>query len=88
MQKYLSWHQKAYLSSNSAGEPPHGFIRGVVFATTPHLKGKCHSISFNLQWNKKRTLGSQFANNLCVVLLVKIYIFFFYLDQVFRPSRP
>lgn len=78
---------KAYLSSNSTGKPPHGFIRGVVFATTSHLKGKCHSISFNLQWNAERTLGSQFANNLCVVLLVKIF-FLFYLDQVFRPSRP
>lgn len=38
-----------YLSSDSAGEAPHGFIGGVVFTSTPHLKGKRHSVSFNLK---------------------------------------
>lgn len=42
-----------YLSSDSAGEPPHGFIGGVVFTSTPHLKGKRHSVSFNLKRDTK-----------------------------------
>lgn len=58
---------KAYLSSDGAGEAPHGLIGGVVLATAPHLKGKGHSVSFNLQQDAEGTLGCGVT---CVVVVL------------------
>lgn len=59
MQQYFALNAKYgylststfYLSSDGAGEPPHGFIGSVVFTSASHLKGKRHSVSFNLKHN-------------------------------------
>lgn len=59
-----------YLSSNSAREPPHGFIRGVVLTSTPHLKGKCHSVSFNLQQGTEKKV----ALHTCMCNVFTVYV--------------
>lgn len=52
-------HLNCYLSSDSAGEPPHGFIRGIMFTSTSHLKRKCHCVSFNLKQNTEQNVALQ-----------------------------
>lgn len=54
------WYESAgaatfYLSSDSAGEPPHGFVRSVVLTPTPHLKWKRHCVSFHLKQDTDKT---------------------------------
>lgn len=68
-----------YLSSDSAGEPPHGFIGGVVFTSTPHLKGKRHSVSFNLQQ------GTGEKRELSTPVCAKCSLFLFVQNNLFLP---
>ena len=82
-------HAKAptfYLSSDSAGEPPHGFIGGIVFTSASHLKGKRHGVSFNLQQDTKECSSCVFTCVHCVHCVCTNS--FFYLDKVFGPSCP
>ncbi len=74
-----------YLSSDSAGKPPHGFVRGVVLTSTPHLKGKRHSVSFNLKCDTEKNIALQ-----CCLCSLWMFVqnSFFYLDKVFGPSCP
>ena len=78
-----------YLSSDSAGEPPHGFIRGVVFTSTPHLKRKGHSVSFHLKQGTENSIALKDCCVFCVFLLCMFaQNSFLYLDEVFGPSCP
>lgn len=75
-----------HLSSDSAGEPPHGFVGGVVFTSTPHLKGKGHRVSFNLQQGTKKGIST--CLHVQYVQFMSVQTNLFYLDQVFGPSCP